>query len=84
MTYHVQLLEVVCAYDFSINIYCVIANVKMSCDIHVDIPCSTVSIVVVLVVLHGEGWLAWLPEVGNHHFSVSLLARSRKSILQIR
>ena len=32
---------------------------------------------------YGKGWLAWLLEICNHHFSLSLLTCWRKLILQV-
>ena len=60
--------------------YC---DVTMSCDSHSDIPRCIVNIVVVLVDVYGERWLAWLPEVCNHELPVSLLVFAEELIFQV-
>ena len=50
------------------------SDVKVLRDSHINIPCSVASMVMVLKAEYGDGWLAWLLEVCNHHLLVSLLA----------
>ena len=46
----------------------------MSCDTHGEIPSCIANIVVALVDVYGDSWLAWLSEVCNHELPVPLLA----------
>ena len=45
-----------------------ITDIKMLCDSHVTISCIKAIIVVVLIAMREEGWLAWSLETFTHCF----------------
>ena len=63
-----------CTNSFIAQKWSLVSYVMMSCDCHMVIPNDIASIVVALVPMYGERWLAWLPTVYNREIPICLPA----------